>query len=76
MNVFGGEQDAITMIGLLVEKLGGSVTLTSDEVLRSLTHAGATLYVEVNLSESVHIEVIPRRHHGAADEDQANHTRL
>lgn len=52
-------RQARVFIGVLVEKLGGVVTITEDEINKSLTANGGTLYVEIN-QDQVTIEVFPR----------------
>lgn len=46
-------------IGVLVEKLGGTVTLTQKEINESLTCNGGVVYVEVTAGQVV-IDVFPK----------------
>jgi hypothetical protein len=57
-SILGDSANAITIVGLLVEKLGGSVVLTEDEVNQSLVSRSKSLYVEVHDRKLV-LEVIP-----------------
>jgi len=54
-------QNAVALIGILVEKLGGVVTFTEAEMRNSLIANGGTLYVEVDVGgNGLTIEVFPR----------------
>lgn len=56
--LLGNYANAITIVGLLVERLGGSVILTEAEVNEALVSRRKQLYVEVHEDRLV-LEVIP-----------------
>lgn len=61
MSILGSAEQATTIVGLLVEKLGGVVTLTAKEVNESLTVAGGSLYVSVDpVDSTISLEVFPK----------------
>lgn len=57
-SLLGNPANAVTIVGLLVEKLGGSVHLSEAEVNASLLTRRKQLYVEVHADKLV-LEVIP-----------------
>ena len=61
--LLGDYSNALTIVGLLVEKLGGSVSLTESEINASLASRRKQLYVEVHDDRLV-LEVIPDARYG------------
>jgi hypothetical protein len=59
MSLVSTPQNASVLIGLLVEKLGGVVTFTKDEMKKSLVFNGGTVFVQVE-PEQMTIEVFPQ----------------
>jgi hypothetical protein len=58
------DERARTLLGVLIERLGGSVTITESEINKSAAANGGTFYVEVH-ADHVVFEVLPRGYAGA-----------
>ena len=56
--ILGDYTNALAIVGLLVERLGGSVTLTEDEIDKALLFKQKQLYVEVR-DDALTLEVVP-----------------
>ena len=57
--ILNSAQRTRVLIGVLVERLGGTVTITEDEINSSLSANGGTIYVEVS-DGSIALDVFPR----------------
>jgi len=57
-NLLDDRENVITFLGMLIEKLGGSVTLTEAEVNNSLVGKTKSVFWEVT-PEYIRLEVIP-----------------
>lgn len=68
--LFGDWQHCHTIIGLLVEKLGGSVDISESDVRKSESAQAGVLYVEIDPIEgNIHIEVLPKERRGPHRKD-------
>lgn len=53
------------LLGVLIERLGGSVSITEDELNKSALANGGTFYVEVH-DDWLNLEVFPRGYTNAS----------
>ena len=60
--LLGSPESAVTLVGVLVERLGGHVKLTESEINSAVLNKSKSLYMEVT-AEGVTLEVVP----GGAD---------